>query len=231
VTRVAISEEKIALVKNIDATTLRQHILDGKISCVEATAYYARRSFKHGRELCVLAYEHYDRAMKMAVERDEELAKARAEGTVDQLGLFFGVPVSFKDQFSEKGEKASVGSTWMAAHFVAEKDAQLVAMMKREGAIPVVRGSCPQLCWMGHTTNKIFGCGKNPYNPERTVSGSSGGDGALVSARCVPFALGTDIGGSVRAPAACNGIIGFKPTSQRSTQRGVVTSMIGYSSP
>ena len=101
VTRVAISEEKIALVKNIDATTLRQHILDGKISCVEATAYYARRSFKHGRELCVLAYEHYDRAMKMAAERDEELAKAKAEGTVDQLGLFFGVPVSFKDQFSE----------------------------------------------------------------------------------------------------------------------------------
>lgn len=119
----------------------------------------------------------------------------------------------------------------MAAHFVAEEDAQIVAMMKREGAIPVVRGSCPQLVWMGHTTNKIFGCGKNPYNPDRTVSGSSGGDGGLVSARCVPFALGTDIGGSVRAPAACNGIIGFKPTSQRSTQGGVVTSLLGYRAP
>lgn len=83
VTKVVLSDEKILLVKNIDATTLRQHIMDGKISCVEATAYYARRSFKHGRELCVLAQEHYERAMKLAAERDEALAKAKADGAVD----------------------------------------------------------------------------------------------------------------------------------------------------
>lgn len=63
------------------------------------------------------------------------------------------------------------------------------------------------------------------------MSGSSGGDGALVSAKCVPFAIGTDIGGSIRAPAACNGIIGFKPTSQRSTSRGCVAPTPGYSMP
>jgi Asp-tRNA(Asn)/Glu-tRNA(Gln) amidotransferase A subunit family amidase len=63
------------------------------------------------------------------------------------------------------------------------------------------------------------------------VSGSSGGDGALVAARCVPFSIGTDIGGSIRGPAACNGIVGFKPTSQRSSQRGVVTPATGYSTP
>jgi Asp-tRNA(Asn)/Glu-tRNA(Gln) amidotransferase A subunit family amidase len=105
----------------------------------------------------------------------------------------------------------------MGAHYVAEKDAEIVNMMKSEGAIPIVRGSCPQLCWSGHTENSIFGVAKNPYDETRTTSGSSGGDAALVSSKCVPFAIGTDIGGSIRGPAAANGIIGFKPTSQRST--------------
>ena len=101
----------------------------------------------------------------------------------------------------------------MHAHYVAKKDAAIVAMIKKEGAIPIVRGNVPQFCWVGHTDNRVFGLSKNPYDQTRTCSGSSGGDGALVSSKCVPFALGTDIGGSVRAPAACNGILGFKPTS------------------
>jgi len=57
----------------------------------------------------------------------------------------------------------------------------------------------------------------NPYDKSRTCSGSSGGDAALVSKRCVPFAIGTDVGGSIRAPAACTGIVGFKPTPQRNS--------------
>lgn len=66
---------------------------------------------------------------------------------------------------------------------------------------------------MGHTYNKIFGRALNLFDQTRTTSGSSGGDAGLVAAKCVPFAIGTDIGGSIRGPAACNGILGFKPTS------------------
>jgi len=58
----------------------------------------------------------------------------------------------------------TVGSTWMAAHYVAKKDAELVAMIKREGAIPIVRGNVPQFVWVGHTENRIFGKGLNPYD-------------------------------------------------------------------
>lgn len=101
----------------------------------------------------------------------------------------------------------------MAAHYKAEKDAVTVAMLKHEGAVPMVRGNVPQFCYVGHTDNNVFGLSKNPYDQDRTVSGSSGGDAALVASRCVPFSIGTDIGGSIRAPAACNGIVGFKPTS------------------
>jgi len=65
----------------------------------------------------------------------------------------------------------------------------------------------------GHSENRIFGCALNPYDKDRTCGGSSGGDGALVSAKCVPLSIGTDIGGSIRSPAHCSGVIGFKPTS------------------
>lgn len=80
------------------------------------------------------------------------------------MGAFFGVPVSIKDQFNEKGESATCGSEWMAAHYIAPEDAALVAMMKAEGAIPVVRGNVPQFCWAGYTENRIFGKALNPYD-------------------------------------------------------------------
>lgn len=97
--------------------------------------------------------------------------------------------------------------------------------------MPMVRGNVPQFMYTGHTANRIFGTGKNPYDESRTVSGSSGGDAGMVAARCVPFALGTDIGGSVRGPAHANGIVGFKPTSHRSSTRGQVNCAKGYSMP
>jgi Asp-tRNA(Asn)/Glu-tRNA(Gln) amidotransferase A subunit family amidase len=125
----------------------------------------------------------------------------------------FGIPISIKDHICEEGERATVGSTWMAVTFRAEKDASIVTHFKKEGAIPMVRGNVPQLLSAGHTDNRIFGCALNPYDKTRTCGGSSGGDGALVSAKCIPFAIATDIGGSIRSPAACSGVIGFKPTS------------------
>jgi amidase len=75
----------------------------------------------------------------------------------------------------------------------------------------------PQLIYVGHTENRIFGLSVNPYDKTRSSGGSSGGDGALVSMRCVPFAIGSDVGGSIRSPAAYCGIVGFKPTAMRSS--------------
>lgn len=71
------------------------------------------------------------------------------------------------------------------------------------------------------SNNKIWGRCYNPYNKERTAGGSSGGDAALVSSRCVLLGVGNDIGGSIRIPAAFCGIYGFKPTAGRLTWSGV----------
>ena len=76
----------------------------------------------------------------------------------------FGIPISIKDHISEEGERATVGSTWMATNFIAEKDASIVSYLKKEGAIIMVKGNVPQLICCGHTENRIFGCALNPYD-------------------------------------------------------------------
>ncbi len=70
------------------------------------------------------------------------------------------------------------------------------------------------------TTNKLWGTGENPLDRTRTVGGSSGGDAGLVSAKCVPMGIGSDLGGSLRIPAAFTGTLSFKPTCGRTSLRG-----------
>ena len=93
----------------------------------------------------------------------------------------------------------------------------------------MVRGNVPQMLMIGHTDNRIFGRAFNPYDQTRTCGGSSGGEGGLVSSKCVPFAIGTDIGGSIRSPSACCGVIGFKPTAARCTYEGILAVAPSYS--
>lgn len=122
------------------------------------------------------------------------------------------MPVSIKDQIAELNKPLSSGSTWMMAHFKATEDAVVVTLLKKAGAICMVRGNLPQYMLVADTNNRVYGQAMNPYDKARTCGGSSGGDGGLVAANCVPLAVGTDIGGSIRIPAHCTGVLGFKPT-------------------
>lgn len=78
----------------------------------------------------------------------------------------------------------------------------------------------PQMALSLHTNNLMWGEAKNPHNIKRSCGGSSGGDGGLVAARCVPLGIGTDIAGSLRLPAQFCGVYGFKPTTTRFSKRG-----------
>ena len=82
-----------------------------------------------------------------------------------------------------------------------------------------------------HTENNIYGCSLNPYDKNRTCGGSSGGDAGLVSAKCVPLGIGTDVGGSIRGPASFCGIYGFKPTPMRMSLVGSKVPTEGNSLP
>lgn len=76
-----------------------------------------------------------------------------------------------------------------------------------------------------HTDSPTFGTAFNPWNRERTCGGSSGGDGALVGARCVPLSIGTDVGGSLRVPSMFNGAYAMKPSSFRASNKGNFTGL------
>ena len=91
----------------------------------------------------------------------------------------------------------------------------------KAGAIPLVRGNVPQGALSIHSSNPIWGCAKNPHDQDRSCGGSSGGDAGLVASRCVPIAMGSDIGSSIRIPAHFCGVVGFKPTQGRISPKGM----------
>ena len=107
------------------------------------------------------------------------------------------------------------------ADYRDEEDSAYVALFKSHGAIPIVKGNVPTLCLSLHTQNRIWGSAENPWNRERTCGGSSGGDAGLLAANCTQFGMGTDLGGSIRAPASFCGVYGFLPTARRHTCNGM----------
>ena len=94
-------------------------------------------------------------------------------------------------------------------------DALLVALARSHGAIPFVRTAVPQLLMLPETFSAAWGVACNPHDLSRACGGSTGGEGALIAARGSPLGIGTDVGGSIRLPAALCGIYGFKPTNDR----------------
>lgn len=94
----------------------------------------------------------------------------------------------------------------------SDDDATVIENMKKAGAILIGKTNIPEMNLWIESRNHVYGQSNNPYDTTRTVGGSSGGDAAIVTACGVPFAVGSDIGGSIRIPALCNGIYGHKPS-------------------
>jgi len=106
--------------------------------------------------------------------------------------------------------------------FIGKQDALSVKLIREAGGIPFVKSNNPQMVLSMNTDNTIYGVAMNPHNPGRSTSGSSGGEGGLISTKCSPVGLGTDIGGSIRSPAAFCGTYGFKPTPYRTSYLGSI---------
>jgi Asp-tRNA(Asn)/Glu-tRNA(Gln) amidotransferase A subunit family amidase len=146
------------------------------------------------------------------VLREESLARARAiDRDPTAYGPLAGVPVSVKDHIWMAGQPATNGSLALR-DFVPDVDAVPVTRLREAGAIVVGRTNNPEFCYRGFTDNLVFGLTRNPWSPDRTPGGSSGGAGASVAYGATPLALGTDGGGSIRIPAAFCGVVGHKPT-------------------
>ncbi|KAI0848844.1 amidase [Daldinia vernicosa] len=162
-----------------------------------------------------------DRALRRAAELDEYLATHKKP-----IGPLHGLPISVKEHIGMKGLDmngafiGSVGNT-------AEKDAVVLEPLWDAGAVFYVRTPEPQTMMQLETSSNLLGETVNPYNTTLTPGGSSGGEGALIGLRGSVLGIGSDIGGSIRSPAAAVGIFGFKPTSGRIATRGWFPMMFG----
>ena len=149
---------------------------------------------------------------------DEALAAARAAERAVMagaaLGPLHGVPIAIKDFTPTKGKTTTRGS-YAFEHWVPDRDALIVRRLKDAGAIMVGKTTTPEFAYSSFTESPLWGITRNPWDTGRTPGGSSGGSGAAVAAGCVPLAEGTDMGGSVRIPAAWCGIVGLKPSLGR----------------
>ena len=148
-------------------------------------------------------------------EAMEEARRAeRVMGSGASVGPLHGIPVGIKDVTPTAGKRTTRGSK-MYEHWIPDEDSILVQRLTAAGAIVVGKTTTPEFAHAGTTSSPLWGITRNPWNLNCTPGGSSGGSGAAVAAGCLSMAEGTDMGGSVRIPAAYCGLVGLKPSLGR----------------
>ncbi|NTB99071.1 amidase [Agrobacterium tumefaciens] len=153
----------------------------------------------------------------------EAEAAAKRIGDGRSCGVLDGIPVAWKDLFDLEGMATTAGSTVLANDKPASRDADVVTALKQAGMICIGRTNMSEFAFSGLGINPHYGTPRNPASTDghRLPGGSSSGAGVAVAAGLVPVAIGTDTGGSVRIPAAFNGVVGYKASRGRYSMRGV----------
>ncbi|MBB3393772.1 MULTISPECIES: amidase [unclassified Rhizobium] len=170
---------------------------------------------------------HADRAVFTTILKDRATEEAKAsskrmkEGR--SRGMLDGIPIAWKDLFDIKGRTTTAGSTVLASGPAAQADAPVVATLKQAGMVSIGCTNMSEFAFSGLGLNPHYDTPHNPRSSDvpRVPGGSSSGAGVAVAAGLVPVAMGTDTGGSVRIPAAFNGIVGYKATRGRYPMAGV----------
>jgi aspartyl-tRNA(Asn)/glutamyl-tRNA(Gln) amidotransferase subunit A len=159
-----------------------------------------------------------ERALSEAEAARQRIRAGRSLGPLD------GVPVAWKDLFDISGLPTTAGSRVLADAEPAKADAAVVQALANAGMVSVGRVNMSEFAFSGLGINPHYGTPRNPFSPEgehRIPGGSSSGSGVAVAAGLVPVSIGTDTGGSVRIPAAFNGVVGYKASRGRYSMEGV----------
>jgi aspartyl-tRNA(Asn)/glutamyl-tRNA(Gln) amidotransferase subunit A len=191
------------------ATDLVSAYARREVSPVEATSAVLDRISRADARVNAFCLVDADAALKQARAAEVRYAQDAPLGPVD------GVPTSIKDIFLTKGWPTLRGSRTIDPAQPWEEDAPAVARLREGGAVLVGKTTTPELAWKGVTDSPLTGVTRNPWDPQRTAGGSSGGAGAAVALGMAPLATGTDGGGSVRIPGSFCGVVAIKPTYGR----------------
>ncbi|KAK5952726.1 hypothetical protein OHC33_006318 [Knufia fluminis] len=196
-------------------------LADGKLTSVEVINAFVRRAGLAQQLVNCVTEIMVPQALERAKYCDEYLAKHGRP-----IGPLHGLPISVKEHIGMKGLTQNCGFVaWIDE--VAKEDAFILTLLHNAGAVFYVRTTEPQLLMHLETASNLYGVTVNPYNRALTSGGSSGGEGALLGLRGSCLGIGTDIGGSIRSPAANNGVWGFRPSSYRLPNSGAHAPGLG----
>lgn len=165
---------------------------------------------------CIDVIQFSQRYLNFLVENRFEAAREQAALADERyrlgcpLGPLDGVPMTVKESFDVQGMRTTGGLPFRK-DWIANVDAEIVARMRAAGAIVLGKTNTPPLCLSMETDNLLYGRTNNPWNPLCTPGGSSGGEAVAVAIGASAFGIGSDMGGSVRLPAAFCGVVGYKP--------------------
>ena len=195
-------------------TELKAGLQAGDFSSRELTEHFLDRIKRHDGELNSFITVTEEQALRQADAADQAIAAGDHR-------LLTGLPIAHKDIFCTEGVRTSCGSR-MLDNFIAPYTATAVEKMSAEGAVMLGKTNMDEFAMGSSNETSFYGPVKNPWDTERVPGGSSGGAAAGLAARLAPGATGTDTGGSIRQPAALNGVTGLKPTYGRVSRWGMI---------
>ncbi len=201
---------------NWGALEMARRIADGAVTSRTLVESHIARieQVQAEKQLNAVTVRDFERALLAADEADSTPAEQR------QNRALHGVPFTVKDCFAVAGLPTTLGNV-ISTSTLAKRDADVVARMKRAGAILLGKTNVPQLMVLNECDNPLYGKTVNPWNPDRTPGGSSGGGAAAVAAGCSPLDLGSDAGGSARVPAHFCGVHTIMPTPGSISRAGM----------
>ncbi len=190
------------------AVELRDALASGQLGAEETTAHFLARIEELNPSLGAFLTPIPELALAEARAADAYRARGGA------LAPLHGMPLAHKDLTDVAGVRTTMGSAALEP-WTAEADAPLPAVLRRAGAISLGKTQVPEFGLSSYSENRVGPPARNPRDPRLSPGGSSGGSAAAVAAGMIPFAPGTDGGGSVRIPAAATGLVGLKPNRGR----------------